>query len=197
MSSISAALGKSFVNHPLKDAFLRWQCRVRQIAMRDNAGRPDDSFMPDIFLNGEEEVYGSVITLLNKAPAHSLTAEMKFMAEKTHDPAQRREQAMTFLSSTYYQKHREFSDILTATFQPDSAGAKEIRAAKSCVLKFAAYGQTFDLSCKVWRLAGHNPLFAATIAHNRLFNPTLHPDTIVLGFEPNWDASSSDPSFSR
>ena len=42
-----------------------------------------------------------------------------------------------------------------------------------------------------------NPIYAATMAHNRLFNPTLHPDTEVLGFEPNWDACSSDPSVMR
>ena len=31
------------------------------------------------------------------------------------------------------------------------------------------------------------------MAHNKLFNPTLAPDTEVLGFEPDWARSTSDP----
>jgi hypothetical protein len=49
------------------------------------------------------------------------------------------------------------------------------------------------LTCKVWRLAPHNLLHRATIAHNKLFNPAMPPDTEVLGFEPDWNACSSDP----
>ncbi len=109
------------------------------------------------------------------------------------DPAQRRDQALQFFSATYYQKAAEFSDILTATFPPGSPGAATIREAQTVRLRFEAYTQVYDLTCKVWRLAAHNPLYRSTIAHNQLFNPTLAPDTEVLGFEPNWDASSSDP----
>ena len=58
---------------------------------------------------------------------------------------------------------------------------------------FEAYSQQFDLTCKVWRLAPHNLLHKATIAHNILFNPGMPPDTEVLGFEPDWDKSTSDP----
>ena len=193
MSSLAATLGMSGANHPLRDGFLKWQCRVRQMAMRDNAGRPDEAIMPDVILPGAAEPLGAIITVMNKSPGYSLTAEMEHMAAKTNDPAQRREQAIRFLSATYYQKHREFSDILTATFPADSPGAAGIHQAKACTLRFAAYNQTFDLDCKVWRLADHNPLFKATIAHNVLFNPALPPDTQVLGFEPNWEASTSDP----
>jgi len=31
------------------------------------------------------------------------------------------------------------------------------------------------------------------MAHNRLFNPALPPATEVLGFEPDWANSSSEP----
>lgn len=193
MSSIAAALGTSFANHPLRNGFLKWQCRVRQIAMRDTDGRPDDAIMPALVLRGETEPMGHIITVLNKAPGFSLVPEMQHMAARTNDPAERRQKAIEFFSSTYYQKHKEFSDLLTATFPPESPGAAAIRAAEQVVLKFDAYNQTFDLACKVWRLADHNPLHQATIAHNALFNPTLPPGTEVLGFEPDWDASKSDP----
>lgn len=193
MSSIAAALGTSFADHPLRGAFLKWQCRVRQIAMRDGQGRPDDAITPALVLPGQAEPMGHIITVMNKSPGYSVTPELTHMAAKTNDPAERRSKAIEFLSSSYYQKHREFSDILTATFPPASPGAATIRAAKRCTLVFEAYSQRFDLGCKVWRLAPHNPLHQATIAHNALFNPMLPPGTEILGFEPDWDASTSEP----
>jgi len=195
MSAVSALLGESQSDAPIKKAFLKWQCRVRQMAMRDNFGRPDDAITPALFLPGETEAMGHIITLLNKTPGYSVTPELQHMARKTNDPAQRRDQALRFFSATYYQKAAEFSDILTATFPPQSPGAAKIREAETVQLRFDAYAQIFDLSCKVWKLASHNPLHQATMAHNLLFNPTLPPDTEVLGFEPDWDASTSDPSF--
>lgn len=193
MSSIAAALGTSFTDHPLRTAFLKWQCRVRQMAMRDGQGRPDDAITPALVLPDQAEPMGHIITVMSKSPGYSVTPELMHMAAKTNDPAERRDKAIEFLSSSYYQKHREFSDILTATFPPASPGAATIRAAGRCTLIFEAYTQRFDLVCKVWRLAPHNPLFQATIAHNALFNPTLPPDTEVLGFEPDWDACISLP----
>lgn len=193
MSSVASQLGQSFSNHPLKMAFLRWQCRVRQLAMRERDGRPDEGIMPDVVLPGESAPLGAIITVLNKAPGYSLTPELQHMAAKTNDPAERRAKAIEFLSASYYQKAAEFSDILTATFPPGSPGAEQIHAAGRCTLIFDAYAQRFDLECKVWRLAPHNLLHQATIAHNRLFNPTLPPATEVLGFEPDWEESRSDP----
>lgn len=193
MTSLGSILGQSISETPLRKAFLRWQCRVRQTAMRDTEGRPDDSIIPAVFLPGSQQPMGHVITVLNKSPGYSVTAELSHMAAKTHDPAQRRDQALRYFSATYYQKAGEFSDILTATFPPKSPGAATIRAAENVTLVFQAYGQRFDLACKVWRLASRNPLYQSTIAHNRLFNPDIHPETVVLGFEPDWQRSTSDP----
>ena len=122
-------MGETFSTSPLRLAFLKCQCRVRQLSMRDNAGRPDDAITPDLYLAGEDDALGAVITILNKSPGYSVTPEMQHMAAKTNDPAQRRETALTFFSATYYQKASEFSDILTATFPPESPGAAQIREA--------------------------------------------------------------------
>jgi len=195
MSSLGAALGESYSPAPLRMAFLRWQCRVRQVSMRDNHGRPDDAIMPALFLPGESKPMGHIITLLNKSPGYSVTPELLHMAKKTNDPAQRRDQAIRFFSATYYQKAAEFSDILTATFPPASPGAAQIRAAKTVRLRFDAYAQMFDLTCKVWRLVRKNPLYQSTMAHTRLVKPTLPPDTDVLGVEPDWAACTSEPEF--
>lgn len=194
MSSLAASLGQSYSDHPLRLSFLKWQCHVRQLAMRENDGRPDDAIMPDVIPAGADEPLGAVITVMNKAPGYSVTPELQHMAAKTNDPAQIRNAAIQFLSATYYQKAREFSDILTATFPPGSPGAKALHEAGRAILIFEHYGQRFELDCKVWRLAPHNLLHQATMAHNILFNPSLPPTTEVLGFEPDWDASRADPA---
>lgn len=193
MSAAAALLGLNTSAHPLGHAFLKWQCHVRQIAMRENEGRPDEAITPALTLAGEGEPMGHIITVLNKAPAHNQTAEMTHMRLKTNDMAQVRAAALRYLSATYYQKPKEFSAILTATFPPGSEGAATIRRSDTVTLTFEAYAQRFDLACKVWRLLPKNPLAQATVAHNMLFNPDLPPDTEILGFEPDWAASTSDP----
>ncbi len=194
MTSAATILGQSFSENPLKLAFLKWQCRVRQIAMREEEGRPGAATMPSVLLSGDTQPLGHIITVLNRAPAHSVTAELLHMARKTNDPAIRRQQAIQFLSAEYYQRPQRFSDVLTATFQPESDGAARLLDKRECVLEFDAFAQDFRLWCKVWRLEANNSLYQATVAHNRLFNPSLPDNTIVLGFEPDWTRSSADPT---
>ncbi len=181
-------------NTALRDGFMRWQCRVRQIMMRDGRGRPGDAIMPALTLPGEDTPMGHIITVMSKAPQYSKTPEMRHMVRKTNDPVQRREAALTFFSEHYYQRAAEFSDILTATFPPGSPGALSIREAGRVTLTFEAYNQRYDLACRVLTLTEHNPLHQATYWHNLLFNPGLAADTIILGFEPDWPRSTADPS---
>jgi len=181
-------------NHALRDAFLHWQCRVRQMMMRDDDGRPVDAIVPALTLAGQSGPMGHVITVLSKSPQFSVAPELRQMVRRTNDPAQRRQAALTLFSEFYYQKAAEFSDILTATFPPNSPGAAAIREAGEATLRFDAYSQRFDLVCRIWSLAGHNPLWQSTYWHNLLFNPNLPSDTVILGFEPDWSRSSADPS---
>jgi len=125
-SSVVEMMVKSPGNHALMQQFLGWQCRVRQMAMRDNMGRPDDAVTPSVTLHGQSEPMGHVITVFSKWGAYSKVPELKHMVKQTNDPALRREKALTYFSSTYYQKGREFSDTLSATFQPDSDGAAQL-----------------------------------------------------------------------
>ena len=194
MAEPSEMLRMQDVSDPLRDSFMRWQCRVRQMMMRDNRGRPGDGITPALTLAGADAPMGHVITLMSKLPQYSKTPEMRHLARKTNDPALRREAALTFFSEYYYQKAAEFSDTLTATFPPGSPGAASIRQAGRVTLTFEAYNQRYDLECRVWTLAEHNPLYQATYWHNLLFNPGLAADTIILGFEPDWARSSADPA---
>ena len=177
----------------LRDAFLKWQCLTRQISVRQNQGRPDEVVTPAVILKGEMEPYDHIITVLSKTPQQSLLPELQHLVRRTLDPAQRRQKALELLSETYYQKPMSFSDILTATFPPQSPRAAAIRKAGHCRLVFSGYGQSYQIECKIWALTKKNTLYQATFWHNLLFNPALHPDTMILGFEPDWTKSTSEP----
>lgn len=180
-------------NEAIKNHFLAWQCRVRQIIMREHEGKPNDAIMPAVLLGDDAEPVGHIITLICKTAQHSKVPELKHLVRKTHDPADRRKNALTLFSETYYQKASEFSDVVTSTFEPNSEGAARLRKAGHCRLRFDAYRQSFELHCKVWRLSENNPLRQSTYWHNLLFNPRLPRDTVVLGFEPDWSTSTADP----
>lgn len=177
----------------LRNAFLKWQCLTRQISVRQNQGRPDEVVTPAVILKGEMEPYDHIITVLSKTPQQSLLPELQHLVRRTLDPAQRRQKALELLSETYYQKPMSFSDILTATFPPQSPRAAAIRKAGHCRLVFSGYGQSYQIECKIWALTKKNTLYQATFWHNLLFNPALHPDTMILGFEPDWTKSTSEP----
>ena len=177
----------------LRDAFLAWQCRVRQIAMRQDGGRPGEGMMPLVTPEGEAEPLGHVIVLLNKAPEYSKVPEFRHMYRRTMDPAQRREAALKFLSEMYFQRSREFTSTLTATFAPESTGADIILKAGRCRLDFEQFRQKFSLVCQVSELEPGDFLHAATFWHNSLFNPNLPQETRILAFEPDWANSEADP----
>ena len=178
---------------PLRDAFMRWQCRVRQIAMRENLGRPDDASTPTVCLPCALDPLGKIITVLCKSPAYSKTPELRHIYQHTNEPAQRRDKALQLLAESYYQKHAEFSNMLTATFAPKSKFAIALEKTALCQLKFDAYGQQFELVCVVTRLGNTHPNYLATWWHNIIFNPNLNPQSIILGFSPNWEISSAEP----
>ena len=171
---------------------MRWQCRVRQMAMRDNAGRPDEGSMPELTLSGEKEAKGHIITLLSKNAAYSKVPEMLHMFKQTYDPAKQREKALQFFSEVYYQKSEQFSDTLTSTFTQNSPSTQSIVESGWCTLGFEAYNQRYDLVCQVSQLKREDYLYQATWCHNQLFNPNLHPETIIMAFSPDWSESSSN-----
>ena len=98
MTSLAAQLGVTMESDPLRDAFLGWQCRARQMMMREGEGKPTDAITPAVTLPGEDKPMGHVITIMSKAPAYSVTPELEHMAKKTMDPAKWREEAMRFFA---------------------------------------------------------------------------------------------------
>ena len=90
-----------------QERFIKFQCRARQMIMRDNFGKPDESIIPKLYLSDQKDPVCRIITLIHKLPEFSLLSELMHIAKKTNDPSQRREQAIKLLSSSYYQKHKE------------------------------------------------------------------------------------------
>jgi len=189
MNSIEPIYETSESWSPLRDKFMGWQCRVRQIAMREAMGKPNNAIAPVAYLEHDSEPLGQIVTVICKLQAYSKTPELQHIFKHTNDPVQRRDKALQFLSETYFQKHREFSDMLAATFSLNSHIAKALQKAGKCYLDFNAYGHRFKLRCKVTKLGSSHPNYQATWWHNLLFNPKLNPYVLILGFEPDWTNS--------
>ena len=194
MQADSNVLRLDRANEQLRDRFLVWQCRIRQISMRSHDGRPTGGMTPLVSATDKNAPVGRTVTVLCKRPEHSVTMELRHLARRTHDPAERRENALKFLAERYYQSPREFSDVLTASFPPGSDTAATLLEHRECRLAFEQFSQRFNVHCTARRLSRNNPLREATFWHNLLFNPGLSADCIILGFEPDWARSEIDPS---
>ena len=193
MHADSKVIRLDHANEQLRDRFLGWQCRIRQIAIRSHDGRPTTGMTPLVSATEGGQPVARIVTVLCKRPEHSATMELRHLARRTHDPAERRENALKFLAERYYQSAREFSDTLTASFPTDSRTVATLLDHRECRLAFEQFSQRFDLHCTVRRLSRNNPLREATFWHNLLFNPRLSADCVILGFEPDWPTSEADP----
>src|SRR5690606_12835712 len=104
-------------------AFLGWQCRIRQIAMREQGGRPLPAMQPRVLLrSGEAVLEAMTILLVPKRPAEA-TAFLRFQVQKTPDPARAYEAALGYLQSEYYQDPGAFSSEMTSVFPKGAKAA--------------------------------------------------------------------------
>ncbi len=173
----------------LRDEFLKWQCRLRQILVRENEGKPDNSIIP--LVQSESGYWESfyIITVLCRNLQHSVTPEMHHMAKSTNDPFQVREKAIKFFSERYFQQFERFSDTLTATFDVNSERYRNLVKSDSCLLRFEAFNKSYTLACKMTLYSTSDYYWQATYWHNLLFNPNLSPNIKVVGFTPDWGRS--------
>ena len=177
----------------LRDHFVGWQCRIRADAMRRRAGQPSPGMRPQVLSAAGEELAPAMTTLLVRRDAESFAPEFRHLARRTHDPRDRREDALALLTERYYQYARDFSDQLTATFAAHSPLAADLEREGRCVLAFAQDGQRYTLHCTVQRLRRDDPRREETWWHNALFNPQLPPDIPVLAFAPRWLEAIANP----
>ena len=185
-------MGKSS-RKTLRDAFLAWQCHIRQTAMRMDDGRPSAGMRPRLFDAGGAELAPALtVLLLPKEPEES-TAFLRFQVMKSADPRETYEKALLFLRSDYFQEPEAFSGRLLATLPADSPLADALIAARRCILDFAQGRTGYRLPCKVKALKADDAARAAAIWHNRVFNPAL-PETVhVFVFAPDWASARAAP----
>jgi hypothetical protein len=181
----------------LRDYFLGWQCRIRQIAMRQDGGRPSPGMRPRVLTPaGDELVPALTVLIVPKEPEES-TAFFRFQVQKTHDPRDVYERGLAYLQADHFQQPGTFSDELTAALPKSSALAAALLSAGACILAFEQFRQSYRLPCTVRALPAAHPAREATLWHNRLFNPTL-PDTMqVLAFRPDWANGEAEPPARR
>jgi hypothetical protein len=178
----------------LRDEFLAWQCRIRQIAMRQDGGRPSPGMRPRLLGQaGREIVPALTVLMLPRDPAES-SAFFRFQVMRSADPRELYERALSFLQADYFQQPSTFSDRLLAILPESSKVAAALIADRRCILEFEQFSQAFSLPCAVSALPPGDAAREAAIWHNRLFNPAL-PETVhVIAFKPDWASARADKS---
>jgi hypothetical protein len=178
----------------LRDNFLGWQCRIRQIAMRQDGGRPSPGMRPRVLDTAGREVAPALTVLIVPKESAETTALFRFQVQKTSDPRDVYERGLTLLQADYFQQPESFSDRLTALLPGGSALTATLLAEHACILEFDQFRQFYRLPSRVSALPSGDPAREATLWHNRLFNPSLPDDVQVLAFRPNWDLAEATPA---
>jgi hypothetical protein len=175
----------------LRDEFIAWQCRIRQIAMRQEGGRPSPGMRPRVLdMSGREIAQALTVLLIKRDPSES-TDFFRFQVMKTADPRDLYERALGYLQADYFQQPAEFGDVLTAVLAPQSELAAKLIQDGRCVLSFEQFSQRYRLRCAVFETEPGEAIREATLWHNRLFNPSLPDDVSVLGFRPDWKSAEA------
>lgn len=179
----------------LREDFLHWQCRLRQMSMREGGGRPSPGMRPVIFSRESAQLAGSTVMVLHKAEPEEATAFFRHQVLKTQDPVERWEKATEHMAAGYFQRYRDFDDTLTALFSPASELVDRLLGHARVNLEFAELSQTFRLLCQVAELAEHDLLYQSTYWHNRMFNPNIPAGVRIVSFSPDWSRSSGKSGF--
>jgi hypothetical protein len=171
----------------LRREFIGWQCRLRQMAARQNGGRPSSGMRPRVVdVARRIELSPGIVTLILESEPENSTQLFRYQYLKTHDPNEHYDKMLEILQGNYFQEPARFSDVMTALFGPRSALAALLCAHERCILDFEQYSQSYRIPCSVARLAAGHALHQATYWHNRLFNPNLPGDVEILSFRPDW-----------
>lgn len=176
----------------LRRAFLAWQCRIRQIAVRDHGGRPTPGMRPVLEVAAQR--VGPITVVLNKLDGGATTTQFRFMVKKTHDPVERYEAAMRHFAAAYYQGPDSFNDQMTALFAPEAGLPGQIAGRDDCLLLFEQFRQSWRLPCAARLLDPSAPSWQATYWHNALFNEHLPGGVQIVAFAPDWARVEADPS---
>jgi hypothetical protein len=166
--------------------FIGWQCRLRQLAARQDGGRPSAGMRPRVTTADGEELASGIVTLIVESEPEISTQLFRFQYRKTEDPNERYDTMLEILQARYFQEPARFAGVLTALFGPGSALADRLLGNGRCVLEFQQYAQGYRLPSAVARLPESHAFHQASLWHNRMFNPHLPAGVVVLSFTPDW-----------
>jgi hypothetical protein len=175
----------------MKSRFLTWQCRIRQIAVREYGGQPTPGMRPRVIRPSGEILLPAMTVLILPDDPDESTMFFRFQVQKSPDPLKVYESVLQYLQGEHYQVSNRFSDEMTALFEPRSPTAVTLVKARDCLLEFEQFSQVWRLSCTVRRLPARSPAREATLWHNRAFNPAIPRDAVVLGFKPDWRSAAA------
>jgi hypothetical protein len=170
----------------LRSEFIGWQCRLRQLAARQDGGRPSSGMRPRVTTEDGEELAASIVTVLVEIDSASSTEQFRYQYLQTNDPNERYDLVLGTLQGAYFQQPARFAGVLTALFAPGSALAAQLARCARLVLHFGQFTQGYRVPCKVARLPVSHAWYQATYWHNHLFNPNLPADPEILSFTPDW-----------
>jgi hypothetical protein len=170
----------------LRDEFIGWQCRIRQLASRQAGGRPSAGMRPRVTTPAGDEMSPGMVMLIVEAEPEASTTLFRYQYLKTQDPTERYDKILEILQASYFQRPAMFSDVMTALFGAESSLASRLLAHGRCVLEFAEYAQAYRIPCTVAALAENHRFHQATYWHNRMFNPNLPGEIQILSFTPDW-----------
>jgi hypothetical protein len=171
--------------------FLGWQCRIRQLAAREEGGRPSVGMRPRVMSRSGEALSDGIVTLIVETEPEESTQLFRYQYLRTHDPNERYDNMLEILQGSYFQEPARFSDLLTALFGAESALVAQLLGEGRCVLDFQQYTQGYRVPCGVTRLAESHPFHRATLWHNRMFNHHLPAAVQILAFRPDWPHASA------
>jgi hypothetical protein len=166
--------------------FIGWQCRLRQLAARQDGGRPSSGMRPRVTTGEGEELSSGMIMLIVESEPEESTQLFRYQYLRTHDPNERYDMMLEILQGSYFQEPARFGDLMTALFGPRSPRAARLLGEGRCILEFAQYSQGYRIPCNVARLPDAHALHQATYWHNRLFNSNLPAGVEILSFRPDW-----------
>ncbi len=179
---------------PIQNYFIGWQCRVRELALRSEEGRPNGGMRPQIALKNGEVVFPAATLLIIPDPPDQTIRQFRFMALKTQDPKERYTKALQLLAAKFYQNAEDFSGAMSGIFPRTSEEVEELQKHQYCVMNFDYQQQVFKIPCQVCESTKNESVYEFTYWHNYLFNPNLSPEVTVLHFKPDWSQTISEPT---
>ena len=179
---------------PIQNYFIGWQCRVRELALRNEEGQPNGGMRPQIALKNGEVVFPAATLLIIPDQPDQSIRQFRFMALKTQDPKERYTKALQLLAARFYQKAEDFSGAMSGIFSRFSKEVVALEKDQSCIMDFDYQQQAFKIPCHVSTSPKNEPVHEFTYWHNYLFNPNLSPEVTVLHFKPDWSETVSTPT---